>query len=228
MEYSSPTESALLRSGSVARGSDGEGMSGSAVSNPEYVGRWEVVKQSETSAQGQSDGSDDRTLTESMAGASISGSVSREPRPILPRPPPPHLVLFQRGGPQVLEMYEAPRPPPPPGWNSHEMSEHFIYEGEARPASAPPQTMQDEAETEDEQSLVQVDAVAEDVEEEEDEMEEEQARSMPLWQNPQIKRRARQAFELLNQDVIDAMPTEKLIYIMQAGFHSLMSRRIRH
>ena len=59
-------------------------------------------------------------------------------------------------------------------------------------------------------------------------MEEEQARSMPLWQNPQIKRRARQAFELLNQDVIDAMPTDKLIYIMQAGFHSLMSRRIRH
>ncbi len=59
-------------------------------------------------------------------------------------------------------------------------------------------------------------------------MEEEQARSLPLGQNPQIKRRARQAFELLNQDVIDPMPTEKLIYVVQAGLHSLMSRRIRH
>ena len=224
MEYSSPTESALLRSGSVARGSDGEGMSGSAVSNPEYVGRWEVVKQSETSAQGQSDGSDDRTLTESMAAASISGSVSREPRPILPRPPPPHLVLFQRGGPQVLEMYEAPRPPPPPGWNSHEMSEHFIYEGEARPASAPPETMAgEEEEEEEEENLVQVDAVAED---EEEEMTE--ARSMPGWQNPRTKRRARQVLDLLDQEVLDAMSTDNLIWIMQAGFQSLVARRVRH
>ena len=58
--------------------------------------------------------------------------------------------------------------------------------------------------------------------------EQEQARNIPVWQNPKIKKRAREAFELLNHDVLDSMPTDKLIYIMQAGFHSLMSRRIRH
>ena len=180
MEYSSPTESALLRSGSAARGSDGEGISGSAVSNPDYVGRWEVAKQSETSAQGQSDGSNDKTLTESMAAASISESAeavstfASVPRPLLPRPTPQHLVLFQRGGPQALEMYHVP--PPTPAWNANELAEQFIYEGEARPASAPqPTTSEDVAE--DEEESIQVDAVAEETEEEE----EEEVRTLPAW-----------------------------------------------
>ena len=87
---------------------------------------------------------EDKTLTESMAAASISDSASVVstsaplPRPLLPRPTPQHLVLFQRGGPQLLEMYEAPAPPPQPAWNSNPNDEHFIYEGETLEPSAPP------------------------------------------------------------------------------------------
>ena len=69
---------------------------------------------------------------------------------------------------------------------------------------------------------MQVDAVAEETEEEEETI------SIPAWQNPNTKRRARQVAALLNQDVIDAIPTENLIWIMQAGFQSLMSRRVHH
>jgi hypothetical protein len=167
----------------------------------------------------------EKTLTESMAAATISDSDSvvstyaSLPRAVLPRPTPQHLVLFQRGGPQALEMYHAP--PPTPTWNARASAEQFIYEGEARPASAPPQTMESEVEEEYEENVVQVDAVAEETEEEE-------PISIPAWQNPNTKRRARQVFALLNQDVLDAMPTDNLIWIMQAGFQSLMSRRVHH
>ena len=80
-----------------------------AAENPEYLGSWEVCEATQEMASGGE--SDDKTLTESMAAASISESISTYaslPRPLLPRPTPPHLVLFQRGGPQALEMYMAP------------------------------------------------------------------------------------------------------------------------
>ena len=79
-----------------------------AAENPEYVGSLEVCEVAQEMASGGE--SDDKTLTESMAAASISGSAQAVstyatlPRSILPRPPPTHLVLFQRGGPQALEM----------------------------------------------------------------------------------------------------------------------------
>ena len=81
--------------------------------------------------------------------------------------------------------------------------------------------MEEEAKKEDEQNLVQVNALAEH-------KEEEDSSSIPVWQNPKIKRRARQVVALLNQDVLDAMPTDTLIWIMRAGFQSLMSRDVRH
>ena len=94
-------------------------------------------------------------------------------------------------------------PPPTPAFNANELAEHFIYEGEARPASAPPETMTGEEE-------------------------EEETICIQPWQNRNTKRRARQVVALLNQDVLDAMPTDNLIWIMQAGFQSLMSRRGHH
>ena len=71
--------------------------------------------------------------------------------------------------------------------------------------------------------MIQVDAVAEETEEED-----EETISIPPWQNPNTKRRARQVVALLNQDVLDAMQTDNLIWIMQGGFQSLMSRRVHH
>ena len=195
-----------------------------AAENPEYLGNWDVCEATHEMASGGE--SDDKTLTESMAIASISDSASvvstyaSLPRPFLPQPTPQHLVLFQRGGPQALEMYHAL--PPTPTWNSKASAEQFIYEGDARPASAPqPSTSEDAAEEEDE--LIQVDAVAEETEEEDKE-----TISIPAWQNPNTKRPARQVVALLNLDVLDAMPTDNLIWIMQAGFQSLMSRRVHH
>ena len=194
--------------------------------NPEYLGNWEVCEVAQEMACGGE--SDDKTLTESMAAASISGSAQAGstyatlPRPLLPRPTPPHIVLFQRGGPQALEMFEAPLPPPPPAWNLNPNDEHFIYEAEPHESSASPPspaTGEDVAE-EDEQ----VDAVAEETEEEED----SEARTLPAWHQAHNRRRARQLLALINQDVLDAMPTDNLIWIMQAGFHNLMSRGVHH
>ena len=56
-------------------------------------------------------------------------------------------VLFQRGGPQVLAMYQGP--PATSAWNGNELAEHFIYDGDVRPAIAKPQTMEDESKKED-------------------------------------------------------------------------------
>ncbi len=61
-----------------------------------------------------------------------------------------------------------------------------------------------------------------------DHEEQEETINLPAWQNPNTKRRARQVVALLNQDVLDPMPTDNLIWIMQAGFQSLMSHRVRH
>ena len=62
-------------------------------------------------------------------------------------------------------MYHAP--PPTPTWNSKASAEQFIYEGEARPASAPqPTTREDVAEDEEQDN-----AFAEEMEEEEEEEE---------------------------------------------------------
>ena len=113
-----------------------------AAENSEYLGSWEVWEAAQEMARGGE--SDDKTLTESMAAASIYeiaqdlSTYATLPRPILPRPPPPHIVLFQRGGPQGLEMFQAPTPPPPPAWNTNPNDEHFIYEGETCEASGPP------------------------------------------------------------------------------------------
>ena len=128
-------------------------------------------------------------------------------------------VLFQRGGPQVLAMYQGP--PATSAWNGNELAEHFIYEGEVHPATAQQQTMEDEAKNEDEENLVQVDPVAEETEEEE-------SLRIPAWQNPNTKRRARQAVALLDTDVLDAMPTDDLIWITLAGCQSLTARLVRH
>ena len=121
----------------------------------------------------------------------------------------------------MLEMYQAPPPPPPPAWNSIANDEHFIYEGETPPPSPPPPspaTAEDVAEDEE-----QVDAVAEETEEEDSEV-----RTLPAWHQAHNRRRARQVIALLDQNVLDAMPTDNLIWIMQAGFQSLMARRVHH
>ena len=223
MAYTNPKMSSLFRSEACAsqEPSAAEGWA-DALNNPAYVRNFDVAREMASGGE-----SDDKTLTEAMAAAQISNTApatsttTSEPgRPLLSRPQPQRLVLFQRGGPQALAMYHAP--PPTPAWNANELAEHFIYEGEARPASAPPQTMDGEEEEEDEENLLQVDAVAED---EEEEMAE--ASSMPGWQNPRTKRRARQVLDLLDQEVLDAMSTDNLIWIMQAGFQSLVSRRVR-
>ena len=52
---------------------------------------------------------------------------------------------------------------PTPALNGKELTEHFIYEGEVCPASAPLQTMDDE------ENLVQVDRVAQNPCEKEEE-----------------------------------------------------------
>jgi len=196
-----------------------------AAENPEYLGSWEVCEAAQEKVSGGE--SDDKTLTESMAAASISGSVQEDstyatlPRPLLPRPTPTHLVLFQRGGAQALEMFQAPLPPAPPAWNTNPNEEHFIYEGETLEPSPPPPsptTGTDVAEDEE-----HVDAVAEESEEEDSDVQ-----SLPAWHFAHNRRRARQVIALLDQDVLDAMPTDNLIWMMQAGFQSLTARRAHH
>ena len=81
--------------------------------------------------------------------------------------------MFQRGGPQALEL--LPLPPPAPGWNS---KEEFVYEGEMRPFRPPPPPPCPAAEEE-----VQVDALSE-----EDEEEEEETRMSTREQNAQRAR----------------------------------------
>ena len=118
-------------------------------------------------------------------------------------------------------MFEAPLPPPPPAWNSNRNDEHFFYEGDPRQTSAPPQspTMGEDVAEEEEQ----VDAVAEETEEEEDDSE---VRTLPAWHQAHNRPRARHVIALLDTDVLYAMSTDDLIWIMQAGFQSLMSRRV--
>ena len=48
-------------------------------------------------------------------------------------------------------MYKGP--PLTPAWNANDLAEHFLYEWEVRPASAPPQTMEDEVKKEDDENL---------------------------------------------------------------------------
>jgi hypothetical protein len=169
----------------------------------------------------------DKTLTESMAAATISDSASvvstyaSLPRPLLPRPHTPRLVLFQRGGPQALEMFQAPAPPPPPAWNTNTNEEHFIYEGETLEPSPPPPSPTTGADVAEDEE--QVDAIAEESEEEDAEV-----RTLPAWHLAHNRRRARQVVALLDQDVLDAMPTDNLIWMMQAGFQSLAARRAHH
>ena len=193
-----------------------------ALRNTECLANWEVAEPTMELASGGE--AQDKTLTESMAAASISEPVSTYaslPRPLLPRPAPPHLVLFRRGGPQALEMFQAPLPPPPPAWNSNPNDEHFVYEGETlEPSAPPPSPSTGDAIAEEEE---QVDAVAEESEEEDSEV-----RTLPAWHVAHNRRRARQVIALLDQDVLDAIPTDNLIWIMQAGFQSLTARRAHH
>ena len=217
MAYINPKMSSLFGSGACAsqEPSAAEGWM-DALNNPAYVRTFDVAKESATGRE-----SADNTLTEAMAAAQIStgpavSTTTSEPvRQILPRPQPPRLVMFQRGGPQALDLHTLP--PSAPGWNSNE---EFVYEGEMRPArpTPPPPPPTPTAEEE-----LQVDAVAEETEE--DEEEEEETRSITRWQNAQ---RARQVIALLDQDVLDSMSTDDLIWITQAGFQSLMSRRVHH
>ena len=212
MEYTCTSESALFRGASGGE-SAANGWA-DALNNPAYVAHWEVAEPARELASGGE--SDDNTLTEAMAaaqistGSAVSTTTSEPVRPLLPRPRPPRLVMFQRGGPQALELHTLP--PPAPGWNSNE---EFVYEGEMRLARPPPPPPSPAAEEE-----VQVDALSE-----EDEEEEEETRSIMREQNAQ---RARKVIALLDQDVLDAMSTDDLIWITQAGFQSLMSRRVHH
>ncbi len=117
-------------------------------------------------------------------------------------------------------MYQAPPPPPQPARNSKPNDEHFIYEGDTRPPSPPPpwpNTAADVAEDEE-----QVNAVAEETEEEEGEG------CLPAWHQAHNRGRERQVIALIDQDVLDAMSTDNVISIMQAGFQSLMARRVHH
>ena len=114
----------------------------------------------------------------------------------------------------------APLPPPPPAWNSNPNEEHFIYEGEPSAPPPSPAPVEDVAEEEE-----QVDAVAEETEEEDEDSE---VRRLPAWHFAHNRRRARQVIALLDQDVLDAMPPDNLIWLMQAGFQSLTARRAHH
>ena len=115
----------------------------------------------------------------------------------------------------------APPPPPPPALNANPNDEHFIYEGETLELSAPPTSPTTEADGAEDAE--QVDAIAEESEEEDSEV-----RTVPAWHLAHNRRRARQVIALLDQDVLDAMPTDNLIWMMQAGFKSLTARRARH
>ncbi len=121
----------------------------------------------------------------------------------------------------MLEMFQAPTPPPPPAGNPNPNEEHFIYEGETREPSAPPPSPTPRADVAEEEE--QVDAIAEETEEEDADV-----RSLPAWPLAHNRLRARQVIALLDQDVLDAMPTDNLIWMMQAGFQSLAARRAHH
>ena len=72
MAYSNPMESAIFRR--VAAGElSAEEVCARAAENPEYLGSWEVCEATQEIASGGE--SDDKTLTESMAAASISDRV---------------------------------------------------------------------------------------------------------------------------------------------------------
>ncbi len=102
MAYTNPEMSSLLHGGAreSQEPSATEGCE-EALNNPAYLAHWEVAEQSTELATGGE--SEDKTLTESMAAASISDSAAAVstcaslPRAVLPRPTPQHLVLFQRG-----------------------------------------------------------------------------------------------------------------------------------
>ncbi len=224
MAYSNPLESAMFRRVAAGEPSAAEGWA-DALNNPAYIGNWEVAEPAMELASGGE--AQEKTLTESMAAATISDSASvvstyaSLPRAALPRPTPAHLVLFQRGGPQALEMFQAPLPPAPPAWNTNSNEDHFIYEGETGEPSAPPTSPTTGADVDEEEE--QVDAIAEESEEEDADV-----RTLPAWHLTHNRRRARQVIALLDQNVIDAMPTDDLIWMMQPGFQSLMSRRAHH
>ena len=104
MAYTNPEMSSLLHGGAreSQEPSAAEGWA-DALNNPAYLAHWEVAEYSMELASGGE--AEDKTLTESMAAASISDSAAAVstnaslPRAVLPRRTPQHLVLFQRGGP---------------------------------------------------------------------------------------------------------------------------------
>ena len=63
---------------------------------------------------------------------------------------------------------------------------------------------------------------------EESEDEDSEVRTLPAWHLAHNRRRARQVVALLDQDVLDAMPTDNLIWMIQAGFQSLAARIGHH
>ncbi len=67
-----------------------------------------------------------------------------------------------------------------------------------------------------------MDAIAEETEEEEEDAE---LRTLPAWHLTHNRRRARLVIAFLHQDVLNVMPTDDLIWMMQAGFQSLTARR---
>ena len=88
---------------------------------------------------------------------------------------------------------------------------HNVYKGKQLASEPEPTTSENAGE--DEEELLQLDAFSEETEEEE-----EETISIPAWENPNTKRRAGHVVVLLNQYVLDAMATDNLIWIMQAGF----------
>ncbi len=70
MAYIKPMESAMFRGVAIREPSAAEGWA-DALNNPAYLGHWEVAEPSMELAIGG--GAQDKTLTESMAAATISG-----------------------------------------------------------------------------------------------------------------------------------------------------------
>jgi len=56
----------------------------------------------------------------------------------------------------------------------------------------------------------------------------EESLKIPAWHPTNNRRRARLVIALLDLDLLDVMPTDNLIWMMQSGFQSLTARRAHH
>ena len=111
----------------------------------------------------------DKTMTQSMAAASISEPVSTSQHALLLHP-----SCSSNAEDLKFSRCTNVRRRLPRGMGK-ELAEHFIYEGELHSATGQQQTMEYEAKKENKENLLQVDPVAE-------EKEEEESLRIPAWQ----------------------------------------------